>query len=82
MIMLIDNVMEVLTIAPSKRHSPKLKTENHWFIQQKIKQEQIRLSPVILVFLNSDCDGLIPRIKRYVIWVVTSLVLSLKKVSN
>lgn len=64
MTMLIDDVMEVLTVSPSKRHPPKLKKENHWFIQQKIKQEQIRLSPVILVFLNSDSDCIIPRIKR------------------
>lgn len=67
MTMLIDDVMEVLTVSPSKRHPPKLKKENPWFIQQKIKQEQIRLFPVILVFLNSDSNCIIPRMKRYII---------------
>lgn len=51
MIMPID-VMEELTVSSSKRNPPELKTENHSFIKQKIKQEQIILSPAILVFLN------------------------------
>lgn len=52
MIMPIDDVMEELTVSSSKRNPPELKTENHSFIKQKIKQEQIILSPAILVFLN------------------------------
>lgn len=52
MIMPIDDVMGELTVSSSKRNHPKLKTENHCFIKQKIKQEQIILSPAILVFLN------------------------------
>jgi len=49
MIMPIDDIMELLTVLSSKR---KLKTENHCFIKQKVKQEQIILSLATLVFQN------------------------------